>query len=86
MAMGRRNIDQQGQFWIPTRQLPQSPGNVFYEKLSGLLAETGFDPWVEDLCRPYYAEMGRPTIPPGVYYRMLLVGYFEGIGSQRGIP
>jgi transposase len=85
MAMGRRNVEQQGQLWIPTRQLPQSPGHVFYEKLNGLLAEAGFDAWVEDLCRPHYAEMGRPSIPPGVYYRMLLVGYFEGIGSQRGI-
>ncbi|HUQ70197.1 MAG TPA: transposase, partial [Planctomycetaceae bacterium] len=86
MAMGRRNVEQQGQLWIPTRQLPRSPGHVFYEKLNGLLAEAGFDPWVEALCRPYYAEkMGRPGIPPGVYFRMLLVGYFEGIGSQRGI-
>jgi transposase len=86
MAMGRRNVEQQGQFWIPTRQLPQSPGHVFYVKLNELLAEAEFDPWVENLCQPYYAEtMGRPGIPPGVYFRMLLVGYFEGIGSQRGI-
>jgi transposase len=86
MAMGRRNAEQQGQFWIPTRQLPQSPGHVFYERLNRLLAEAEFDPWVQQLCQPYYAEkMGRPSIPPGVYFRMLLVGYFEGIGSQRGI-
>jgi len=86
MALGRRNAELQGELWIPTRQLPQSPGHVFYEKLNGLLAEAEFDPWVEQLCRPYYAnKMGRPSIPPGVYFRMLLVGYFEGIGSQRGI-
>jgi transposase len=71
--------------WVATGELPQSPGHVFYEKLNGLLAESGFDAWVEDQCRAYYARMGRPGIPPGVYFRMLLVGYFEGIGSQRGI-
>lgn len=86
MAMGRRNIDQQGELWIPAGELPRSPGHVFYQKLNELLAEAGFDRWVEELCRPYYAEkLGRPGIPPGVYFRMLLVGYFEGIGSQRGI-
>jgi transposase len=86
MALGRRNVEHQGELWIPSTQLPRSPGHVFYVKLNELLAEAGFDRWVEDLCRPYYAErMGRPGIPPGVYFRMLLVGYFEGIGSQRGI-
>jgi transposase len=86
MAMGRRNVEQQGQLWLATTQLPRSPGHVFYEKLNVLLAEAGFDAWVEDLCRPHYAKtMGRPSIPPGVYFRMLLVGYFEGISSQRGI-
>jgi transposase len=85
MALGRRNVEQQGELWIATTQLPRSPGHVFYQKLNDVLAEAGFDPWVEDLCRPYYADTGRPGIPPGVYFRMLLVGYFEGIGSQRGI-
>jgi transposase len=86
MALGRRNVEQQGELWIPAAQMPRSPGHVFYQKLNEVLTEAGFDRWVEDLCRPYYAEkMGRPGIPPGVYFRMLLVGYFEGIGSQRGI-
>jgi transposase len=85
MAMGRRNVEHQGELWIPTTQMPRSPGHVFYVKLNELLAEAGFDAWVEALCRPYYADTGRPGIPPGVYFRMLLVGYFEGIGSQRGI-
>jgi transposase len=54
--------------------------------LNELLAEAGFDPWVEKQCAPYYAgAVGRPSIPPGVYFRMIFVGYFEGIGSQRGI-
>ncbi|MHB1038145.1 MAG: transposase, partial [Pirellulales bacterium] len=57
-----------------------------YRKLSEILAEAGFDRWVEQECRSYYHNhLGRPSIPPGVYFRMLLVGYFEGIGSQRGI-
>lgn len=85
MALGRRNTPQQGELWVATPDLPKSPGHVFYEKLNGLLAETDFDAWVEERCRPYYREGGRPSIPPGVYFRMLLVGYFEGIGSQRGI-
>jgi transposase len=85
MALGKRKDQQQGELWVAAPDLPKSPGHVFYEKLNGLLAEAGFDPWVEELCRPYYAKDGRPSIPPGVYFRMLLVGYFEGIGTQRGI-
>lgn len=85
MALGRRNEEQQGEFWVATQRLPTSPGHIFYEKLNGLLAEGGFDEWIEELCEPFYAKRGRPSIPPGVYFRMLLVGYFEGIGSQRGI-
>jgi transposase len=85
MALGKRKDQRQGELWIATPELPQSPGHIFYEKLNGLLAEAGFDPWVEALCEPYYSKVGRRGIPPGVYFRMLLVGYFEGIGSQRGI-
>ena len=85
MALGRRNEERQGELWVATHNLPTSPGHVFYEKLNRLLAEGGFDAWVEGLCEPYYAKTGRKGIPPGVYFRMLLVGYFEGIGSQRGI-
>jgi transposase len=85
MALGRRNKQQQGEFWVATQQLPTSPGHVFYEKLNGLLAEGKFDEWVEQLCEPHYARFGRPGIPPGVYFRMLMVGYFEGINTQRGI-
>jgi transposase len=85
MALGRRNEERQTELWIATQQLPSSPGHVFYSKLNELLAEAGFDEWIEALCEPYYAKGGRPGIPPGVYFRMLLVGYFEGIGAQRGI-
>jgi transposase len=85
MALGKRKHEQQG-LWIATTELPKSPGHPFYQKLNQLLAEAQFDAWLEERCRPYYAEkLGRPSIPPGVYFRMILVGYFEGIASQRGI-
>ncbi len=86
MALGRRGEERQQEMWIASAELPKSEGHVFYRKLNQLLAEAGFDRFVEELCQTYYhATMGRPGIPPGVYFRMLLVGYFEGIGSQRGI-
>ena len=67
---------------------PKSPGHPFYQRLNALLAEAEFDRWIEGRCERYYAteeKRGQPSIPPGVYFRMLLVGYFEGIDSQRGI-
>ena len=86
MALGRRVEERQQEMWIASAELPKSEGHVFYRKLNQLLAEAGFDRFVEELCRTYYhATIGRPGIPPGTYFRMLLVGYFEGIGSQRGI-
>jgi transposase len=86
MALGRRNGERQEDFWIPVNELPRSEGHVFYRQLNRLLSEAGFDPHVESLCQPYYhLALGRPGIPPGIYFRMLLVGYFEGISSQRGI-
>src|SRR6266436_1429820 len=86
MAMGKRDTEQQQDLFITHDKLPRSPGHVFYRKLNQLLAEGGFDRWVEALCEPHYCKgQGRPSIPPGVYFRMLLVGYFEGIDAQRGI-
>jgi transposase len=85
MALGKRK-DEQQEMWVPTTSLPKSQGHVFYRKLNEVFAEAGFDRTVEELCRPHYhPHIGRPSIPPGVYFRMLLVGYFEGLGSQRGI-
>jgi transposase len=85
MALGKRS-DEQQEMWVATTSLPKSQGHVFYRKLNRMLAEADFDRTVETICRPYYHDrVGRPGIPPGVYFRMLLVGYFEGIGSQRGI-
>jgi transposase len=87
MALGRRSGERQEELFVPHDQLPRSEGHVFYRKLNELLAAAEFDRFIETLCQPHYnAEgRGRPSIPPGVYFRMLLVGYFEGISSQRGI-
>ena len=86
MALGRHKEKRQRDFWVATADLPRSEGHVFYRKLNGLLRDAGFDHFVETLCGPHYHDtQERPGIPPGVYFRMLVVGYFEGIGSQRGI-
>jgi transposase len=87
MAMGRRKA-QQTPMWLAGSALARSPGHKFYEKLNELLKEAGFDRRVEDLCAPYFEaddKPGRPSIVPGVYFRMLFVGYFEGIESERGL-
>jgi len=85
MALGRRGGVEEG-LWVPTTELPRSPGHPFYERVNQVLREAGFDRFVEELCRAHYATaQGRPSIPPGTYFRMVMVGYFEGINSQRGI-
>jgi transposase len=84
MAIGRRT-PKQDEMFIPTAQVATGPGHPFYTKLNAVLAEAAFDEFVEKLCAPYYKEGGRPSIPPGIYFRMLFVGYFEGLDSQRGI-
>jgi transposase len=88
MALGRRSESRQEELFVPHDRLPRSEGHAFYRRLNKLLAEAQFDRYVERLCAAHYQRSGtpgRPSIPPGVYFRMLLVGYFEGIGSQRGI-
>jgi transposase len=85
MALGRRETERQGEFWIATAELAGAPRHVFYERLNQLFAEADFDSWLEELCGAYYSDEGRPSIPPGVYFRMLFIGYFEGIDSQRRI-
>ena len=86
MAMGNRSTKQQPPLFVPTDKLARSPGHPFYERVNTLLAEEGFDAFVEERCASFYAaKMGRPSMPPGVYFRLLMVGYFEGIGSEREI-
>jgi transposase len=85
MAMGTREPEQSG-LWVATSDLPRSAGHPFYARLNALLDAHGFDRFVEDKCRRFYAPvMGRPGLPPGRYFRLLLLGYFEGIDSERGI-
>jgi len=86
MAMGRRVKEQQAALWIPAAEVTAGPSHPFYQRLNEILAKYGFDEWVESQCRRFYAErMGRPSLPPGTYFRILLIGYFEGIDSERGI-
>jgi transposase len=85
MAMGIRE-GEQSSLWVATSDLPASPGHPFYARLNALLEAHAFDRFVEDLCRRFYAPvMGRPSLAPGRYFRLLLVGYFEGIDAERGI-
>ena len=85
MALGRKKRRQES-LWIATRELPRTGGHVFYERVNRVLEEKGFDRFVEDACQKFYAPvMGRPGVVPGAYFRMQLVGYFEGLDSERGI-
>ena len=85
MAMGRRKDERQESLFVVADML-RAPRHVFYERLNRILAQHGFDAFVEELCRPFYAEkQGRPGLAPGVYFRTLFIGYFEGIDSERGM-
>lgn len=85
MAM-KRDGESQPDLIVSWADVPRSPGHAFYDRLQGLLVGAGFDRFVEDKCKAYYApRMGAPSVPPGRYFRMLLIGYFEGIHSERGI-
>ena len=85
MAM-RREDGVQDDLVATWAEIPRSPGHAFYDRLQALLKEAGFDVFVEDICKPYYAaRMGAPSLPPGRYFRLHMVGYFEGIDSERGI-
>jgi transposase len=86
MAMGRKRARQQA-LWVATEQLAQTGGHAFYEQVNEILNDNQFDRFAEGECAPFYKSevMGRPSIAPGVYFRMLMVGYFEGLDSERGI-
>jgi len=84
--MGRRAQQRQEPIWIAHTELPQTVAHPFYERLDQVLEERGFDAFVEQRCAGFYAErMGRPSLAPGRYFRLLLMGYFEGIDSERGM-
>src|SRR6195952_1555453 len=88
MAMGtRKGRERQSDLWIARSAIVETPGNAFYDRLNKILSEHKFDAKVEHLCRKYYKKSpyGRPSMAPGVYFRSLLIGYFEGLDSERGI-
>ena len=85
MTLGRRRREQQDAFWVATEQLGRGPRNAFYDRLNQLLEEIDFDRRLEQAAEPLYEETGRKSLPPGVYFRMIFIGYFEDISSQRGI-
>jgi transposase len=86
MAMGKRRRRRQKSLWIEPSSIKTGPGHPFYERLNQLLDRHDFDELVERECARFYAEkMGRPSLAPAVYFRLLLIGYFEGIDSERGI-
>ena len=85
MALGRQG-ERQTELMVGWAELPRSPGHVFYDRLQAVLLEAGFDGFAEARCAPYYArKRGRPSLPPGRYFRLHLIGYFEGIDSERGL-
>jgi transposase len=85
MALGRQG-ERQTELMVGWAELPRSPGHVFYDRLQTVLLEAGFDGFAEQQCAPFYArKRGRPSLPPGRYFRMHLIGYFEGIDSERGL-
>ena len=85
MALGRQ-CDRQTEMLVTWSELPRSPGHAFYDRLQQVLISAAFDRFVEGLCAGHYATArGRPSLPPGRYFRMLLIGYFEGIDSERGL-
>ena len=86
MAMGRRRGERQEVLWVDVSQMYEGPAHPFYERLEQVLVENGFDAFVENLCERFYVEgVGRPSVVPGVYFRMLFIGYFERLESERGI-
>jgi transposase len=87
MAMGRRKDRARTPgLWVATNELPRTGGHPFYQRLNELLDTHAFDEFVEGQCAPFYADtIGRPGLTPGTYFRLLLIGYFEGIDSERGI-
>jgi transposase len=85
MALGRQG-ERQTELMVGWAELPRSPGHAFYDRLQAVLLEAGFDGFAEAQCAPYYArKRGRPSLPPGRYFRLHLIGYFEGIDSERGL-
>jgi transposase len=82
--MGKRE-EQATPMWVSAVDLPKSPGHPFYARLNEVLDRAGFDRFVEKKCAKFYASVGRPSLRPGRYFRLQLLGYFEGLDSERGM-
>ena len=86
MAMGkRRQLAKQATMWVATQEMPRTAVHPFYARLNQILDEHDFDGFVESLCDRFYADEGRPGLPPARYFRLLLIGYFEGLDAERAI-
>ena len=86
MAMGTKQDRQQQEELFYASEQAQAPGHPFYQRLNQVLEQADFDKFCEDHCRQFYhSKLGRPSLAPGVYFRLLLIGFFEGLGSERGI-
>ena len=84
--MGRTRGGQKQEEMFYASEMAEAPGHPFYQRLNKVLNEAGFDAYCEERCREFYhIKLGRPSLAPGVYFRLLLIGFFEGIGSERGI-
>lgn len=87
MAMGKRTRDRQPEMWVATTDLPTAASHPFYARLNQLLAEHGFDAFAEAQCTGFYAEtMGRPGLAPGIYFRLLLIGYLRDLIRSAASP
>jgi transposase len=86
MAMGtRKDSERQERLWYRS-ELPEAPGHPFYQRLNKVLERSDFDRFCEGHCRRFYhEELGRPSLAPGIYFRLMMIGFFEGIDSERGI-
>jgi hypothetical protein len=86
MAMGKpKRHAKQASMWVATQDLPRSAGRPFYARLNQILDQHDFDGFVEGVCERFYADEGRPGLPPGRYFRLLLIGYFAGLDAERAI-
>ncbi len=86
MAMGKRQTQEQQLLWVSTQDLALPGSHPYYRIVNELLAAHGFDDWVQEVCQGFYHQvLGRPSLAPGIYFRCLMIGYFEGIASERGI-
>ena len=81
----RKRLAKQASMWVATQDLPRSAAHPFYARLNQVLDAAEFDHFVEGLCEQFYADEGRPGLPPGRYFRLLLIGYFEGLDAERAI-